>query len=422
MAEDDALRRDLLWRIEARRASVQAYPPRHRPRTRRRATLTVVLSSLAALFTAGPAFGRRDVRRSRCRTASGWPATRYVWRTLCLLALLVSVARAILTNLGKAQDDVGRLSSAEAASAELEGLTSAPAVRPAVGGGRRRSSTSSTASRSRSSTTWPRRAPASGAATPRAPATTSRPGRPPATYAPPPPQASGHYRRRPRTADGRKGRDRPGPAPPAGQTDGGTIEAATSGARSQARCVPRAAISPAASFALAVLPVSTPGASGVDAGGGEHLHAVAPGADGLQVPERLLQQHDGPEVAVLRRAVGDDDRVELDRPGGGEGALDDLDVSRRLTSCRRAGRSPAAARPRPPAPCAASAIAGQVGAGPGDDADDPAGDRPRRRPDLATAPGDGATSVDAARGVGRRQPEPGGDLARRGRRRCWPAR
>ena len=35
----------------------------------------------------------------------------------------MSVAAAVLTNLGKAQDDVARLSSAEAANTELEGLT-----------------------------------------------------------------------------------------------------------------------------------------------------------------------------------------------------------------------------------------------------------------------------------------------------------
>ena len=57
MADDNDLRRDLLWRIEARRAAVQAFLREHRPRTRRLATITVVLSSLAAVFTAGPALG-----------------------------------------------------------------------------------------------------------------------------------------------------------------------------------------------------------------------------------------------------------------------------------------------------------------------------------------------------------------------------
>jgi hypothetical protein len=121
MADDDALRRDLLWRIEARRASIQAYLREHRPRTRRRATITIVFSSLAALFTAGPALGGEPFAKS-VQNSLGLVSDSYVWRTLCMLALLVSVGAAILTNLGKAQDDVARLSSAEAANTELEGL------------------------------------------------------------------------------------------------------------------------------------------------------------------------------------------------------------------------------------------------------------------------------------------------------------
>ncbi|TFV90003.1 hypothetical protein [Blastococcus sp. CT_GayMR16] len=121
MADDSDLRRDLLWRIDTRRASVQAFLREHRPRTRRRATITVVLSSLAALFTAGPAFGGEPFAETVQNTL-GLASDSYVWRTLCLLALLVSVSAAVLTNLGKAQDDVARLSSAEAANTELEGL------------------------------------------------------------------------------------------------------------------------------------------------------------------------------------------------------------------------------------------------------------------------------------------------------------
>jgi hypothetical protein len=122
MAEDGALRRDLLWRIEARRASIQAYLRAHRPRIRRRATITVVLSSLAALFTAGPALGGQSFAES-VQNSLGLASDSYVWRTLCLLTMLVSIASAILVNLGKANDEVAKLSSAEAASTELDGLT-----------------------------------------------------------------------------------------------------------------------------------------------------------------------------------------------------------------------------------------------------------------------------------------------------------
>jgi hypothetical protein len=122
MTEDDVLRRDLLWRIETRRASIQAYLRDHRPRTRRRATITVVLSSLAALFTAGPALGGEPFAQS-VQNSRGLASDSYVWRTLCFLTLLVSLASAVLVNLGKANDDVAKLSSAEAANTELEGLT-----------------------------------------------------------------------------------------------------------------------------------------------------------------------------------------------------------------------------------------------------------------------------------------------------------
>jgi hypothetical protein len=123
MAEDDDLRRDLLWRIEARRASVQAFLRTHRPRTRRRANVAVLLSSLAALFTAGPAFGGEGFAAAVQNTLN-LRSDSYVWRILCLLALLVSVSSATLTNLSKSQDDVAKLSTAEAANAELEGLSS----------------------------------------------------------------------------------------------------------------------------------------------------------------------------------------------------------------------------------------------------------------------------------------------------------
>src|SRR3954465_8654031 len=122
MADDEVLRRDLLWRIEARRASIQGYLRADRPRTRRRATITVVLSSLAALFTAGPALGGEQFAES-VPNSLGLASDSYVWRTLCVRTLLVSIASAVLVNLGKANDEVAKLSSAEAANTELEGLT-----------------------------------------------------------------------------------------------------------------------------------------------------------------------------------------------------------------------------------------------------------------------------------------------------------
>jgi hypothetical protein len=123
MAEDsDFLRRDLLARVEARRGAVQAFLRQNRPRIRRRANVTIMLTSLAAAFTAGPAVGGQTFADTVQHTL-GLASDSSVWRFLCLGALLVSIGAAVLTNLGKSQDEVGRLSTAEAANTELEGLT-----------------------------------------------------------------------------------------------------------------------------------------------------------------------------------------------------------------------------------------------------------------------------------------------------------
>jgi hypothetical protein len=121
MTDHTDARHDLMVRIEARRAAAQHFLRHHRLRIRRRTNLTVVLSALAAAFTAGPAIGGETFAESVQNTL-GLSSDSYVWRTLCLAALLVSVGAAVLTNMGKSHDDVARLSAAEAANAELESL------------------------------------------------------------------------------------------------------------------------------------------------------------------------------------------------------------------------------------------------------------------------------------------------------------
>lgn len=122
MVEDRDVRADLLQRIWSRRASLQEYLAEHRPRVRRRANVTIVLSTLAAISTAGPAVGGESFAGGIQR-ALGLSSESYVWRVLCLLALLVSVGAALLTNLGKSQDQATRLATAEAVDGELEGLS-----------------------------------------------------------------------------------------------------------------------------------------------------------------------------------------------------------------------------------------------------------------------------------------------------------
>jgi hypothetical protein len=122
MVEDSDARADLLQRIWSRRAGLQAYLQEERPRFRRRANLTIVLSTMAALSTAGPAVGGESFAGGIQR-ALGLGSDSYVWRVLCLLALVVSVGAALLTNLAKSQDHGSRLATAEAVDGELEGLS-----------------------------------------------------------------------------------------------------------------------------------------------------------------------------------------------------------------------------------------------------------------------------------------------------------
>jgi hypothetical protein len=121
MAEDGDARANLLARIASRRASVRAHLQGNRPRVRRRANATIVLSSLAAFFTAGPAVGGETFAGGLQKTL-GLSSDAYVWRVLCLAAMLVSVGAAVLTNLSKSHDAASRLSTAEAVDGELEGL------------------------------------------------------------------------------------------------------------------------------------------------------------------------------------------------------------------------------------------------------------------------------------------------------------
>jgi hypothetical protein len=121
MAEDSDARAKFLAQISARRASVQAHLKATRPRVRRRANVTIVLTSLAALATAGPAAGGQSFVDG-VQQSLGLTTDTYVWRVLCLVAMLVSISAAVLTNLGKSQDAAAQLSTAEAVDGELEGL------------------------------------------------------------------------------------------------------------------------------------------------------------------------------------------------------------------------------------------------------------------------------------------------------------
>ena len=122
MVEGNDVRVDLLERVGSRRHSLQAYLQDNQPRFRRRTNITIVLSTVAAISTAGPALGGQSFAEG-VQKALGLSSDAIVWRVLCLLALLVSFAAALLTNLGRSQDQAARLATAEAVEGELEGLS-----------------------------------------------------------------------------------------------------------------------------------------------------------------------------------------------------------------------------------------------------------------------------------------------------------
>src|SRR4051812_13690604 len=97
LGHDEALRQDLMARIEARRSAAALYLRENRPGIRRRANATIVLSSLAAVVTAGPAFGGEKFSEG-VQSLLGLSRGSYVWRTLCLIAVIVSVGAAGVDN------------------------------------------------------------------------------------------------------------------------------------------------------------------------------------------------------------------------------------------------------------------------------------------------------------------------------------
>jgi hypothetical protein len=114
-------RLELIGRIEARRASIDAFVRRVRPRSIRLANISVISSATAAAFTAGPAFGGASFAEAVQR---GLSLSNYsiVWQALCLAATFVALVAAISAQLSKSQEVTSQLCAAEACNTELEGL------------------------------------------------------------------------------------------------------------------------------------------------------------------------------------------------------------------------------------------------------------------------------------------------------------
>ncbi len=121
MTDEARLRRQLLAKIEKRRADIDAFLHDNRPRRNRMTNVSIVSSAMAAVFTAGPAIGGLTFAQAVQRGLALSEAA-HVWRTLCAGALIVSLVAAISTNLSKSQDLAGRVTAAEVCNTELDGL------------------------------------------------------------------------------------------------------------------------------------------------------------------------------------------------------------------------------------------------------------------------------------------------------------
>lgn len=121
MDENGKNRQELLRRIEVQRVNIGNFIRRVRPRSVRLANTSIIGSAIAAVLTAGPAFGGLSFAGA-VQHALSLSSSSTVWRVLCLVAMLVSLVATISVQLGKSQDMAAQLRAAEACDTELEGL------------------------------------------------------------------------------------------------------------------------------------------------------------------------------------------------------------------------------------------------------------------------------------------------------------
>lgn len=121
MTETPDTRQLLATRIERKQQAVRSYLGRERPRRNRLSNISIVGSGLAAMLTAGPAFGGTAFTEA-IQGIFSLQDDSVVWRVLCLGAVILSVAAALATNFANSHSLADRVSAAEATSAQLEGL------------------------------------------------------------------------------------------------------------------------------------------------------------------------------------------------------------------------------------------------------------------------------------------------------------
>ncbi|GAA1253255.1 hypothetical protein [Arthrobacter pascens] len=121
MDESADTRQRLSDRIDQKQQTIRSYLGRERPRRNKLSNISIVGSALAAVLTAGPAVGGTGFTEA-VRGIFSLDDDSIVWRFLCLAAVIFSVAAALATNFANSHALAEKVSAAEAANAQLEGL------------------------------------------------------------------------------------------------------------------------------------------------------------------------------------------------------------------------------------------------------------------------------------------------------------
>ncbi|MEU9286913.1 hypothetical protein AB0D57_19920 [Streptomyces sp. NPDC048275] len=119
-------RQALVRRIESREDDIGVYVQRARRRRDRLSLLGIIAGAVVSLATAGPALGGQGFATTVGNALPG-DSSSLVWQTLCVAALLASVAGTIVAGLQRAEDVAGKLATAEASRTELDSLATAVA-------------------------------------------------------------------------------------------------------------------------------------------------------------------------------------------------------------------------------------------------------------------------------------------------------
>jgi hypothetical protein len=117
-------RQDLTRQIDQRRDDIRAFLRHARPRRNRLTTVSIVASAVVAALTAGPGFGQ-DTFNAAVASIFSLSNPAIVWQVICVLASLLSLVAAIASSLANSRNSADQISTAESASAQLDGLLTA---------------------------------------------------------------------------------------------------------------------------------------------------------------------------------------------------------------------------------------------------------------------------------------------------------